>query len=79
MTPMETRQLGNSYLMMTPIGFGAWALGGSGWQLGWGAQDDKASIEALHRALELGINCIDTAAIYGLGHSEEIVARAIHT
>ena len=74
---MQTRQLGKSDLNITPIGFGAWAIGGSGWQFGWGAQDDNDSIAAIHRALELGVNWIDTAAVYGLGHSEEIVARAL--
>ncbi|HEY3760968.1 MAG TPA: aldo/keto reductase [Verrucomicrobiae bacterium] len=73
---MTTKLLGNSDLNITPIGFGAWAIGGD-WEFGWGAQDDKDSIAAIHRALELGINWIDTAAIYGLGHSEEIVARAL--
>lgn len=74
---METRILGNSDLAITPVGFGAWAVGGGDWQFGWGAQDDKKSIAAIHRALELGINWIDTAAVYGLGHSEEVVARAL--
>jgi aryl-alcohol dehydrogenase-like predicted oxidoreductase len=64
-------------MFITPVGFGAWAIGGSGWQFGWGAQDDKQSIAAIHRALELGVNWIDTAAVYGLGHSEEVVARAL--
>jgi len=73
---MKTKALGNSDLAITPIGFGAWAIGGD-WQFGWGAQDDTQSIAAIHRALELGINWIDTAAIYGLGHSEEVVARAL--
>jgi len=73
---MKTRALGNSDLAITPIGFGAWAVGGD-WEFGWGAQDDTQSIAAIHRALELGINWIDTAAIYGLGHSEEVVARAL--
>lgn len=71
------RTLGNSDLAITPIGFGAWAIGGGDWQFGWGSQDDNDSIAAIHRALELGINWIDTAAIYGLGHSEEVVARAL--
>jgi aryl-alcohol dehydrogenase-like predicted oxidoreductase len=71
------RTLGNSDLRLTPIGFGAWAIGGGNWEFGWGPQDDAESINAIHRALELGINWIDTAAIYGLGHSEEIVARAL--
>ncbi len=74
---METRQLGKSDLNITPVGFGAWAIGGGGWQFAWGAQDDNDSIAAIHRALELGVNWIDTAAIYGLGHSEEVVARAL--
>ncbi len=64
---------------LTPIGFGAWAIGGGNWEFAWGPQDDNESIEAIRRALDLGINWIDTAAIYGLGHSEEIVARAIKT
>ena len=71
------RTLGNSDLELTPIGFGAWAIGGGDWQYGWGAQDDNDSIAAIHRALDLGINWIDTAAVYGLGHSEEIVGRAV--
>src|SRR5258708_25668585 len=74
---METRKLGNSDLKITPVGFGAWALGGGGWEFAWGPQDDADSIAAIHRALELGVNWIDTAAVYGLGHSEEIVARAL--
>jgi len=73
---MQTRALGNSDLNITPIGFGAWAIGGD-WQFGWGAQDDAQSIAAIHRALERGVNWIDTAPVYGLGHSEEIVARAL--
>jgi aryl-alcohol dehydrogenase-like predicted oxidoreductase len=73
---MNTRKLGNSDLEITPIGFGAWAVGGA-WEFGWGAQDDADSIAAIHRALELGVNWIDTAAIYGLGHSEEVVGRAL--
>ncbi len=73
---MQKRQLGNSDLLITPIGFGAWAIGGS-WEYGWGAVDDEQSIAAIHRALDLGINWIDTAAVYGLGHSEEVVARAV--
>ncbi len=74
---MNTRPLGHSDLHITPVGFGAWAIGGGEWQYGWGAQDDDASVAAIHRALELGINWIDTAAVYGLGHSEEVVARAL--
>jgi aryl-alcohol dehydrogenase-like predicted oxidoreductase len=71
------RTLGNSDLLITPIGFGAWAIGGGDWQFSWGPQDDHDSIAAIHRALDLGINWIDTAAIYGLGHSEEVVGRAL--
>ena len=80
MTMVETsslRILGNSDLQLTPIGFGAWAIGGGDWKFAWGPQDDNQSIEAIHRALDLGINWIDTAAVYGLGHSEEVVARAL--
>ena len=76
---MQTRQLGNSDLHITPVGYGAWAIGGSGWQFAWGSQDDNDSIAAIHRSLELGANWIDTAAVYGLGHSEEVVARALKT
>jgi len=76
---MKTKQLGNSDLFITPLGFGAWAIGGSGWEFGWGEQNDKASVAAIHRALELGINWIDTAAVYGMGHSEEVVAFALKT
>jgi len=74
---MQTKQLGNSDLHITPVGYGAWAIGGSGWQFAWGSQDDNDSIGAIQRALELGVNWIDTAAVYGLGHSEEVVARAV--
>src|SRR4051794_2589818 len=78
-TNMKTRRLGQSDLFITPVGFGAWAIGGDGWEFGWGRQDDKASVSAIHRALELGINWIDTAAVYGMGHSEEVVAFALKT
>jgi aryl-alcohol dehydrogenase-like predicted oxidoreductase len=74
---MQTRQLGKTDLFITPLGFGSWAVGGGGWQFGWGAQDDRESIAAINRALDLGINWIDTAAVYGLGHSEKVVSRAI--
>jgi aryl-alcohol dehydrogenase-like predicted oxidoreductase len=74
---MEKRKLGNSDLLITPIGIGAWAMGGGGWSFSWGPQDDKDSIEAIHVALDRGLNWIDTAAVYGLGHSEEIVAAAL--
>jgi aryl-alcohol dehydrogenase-like predicted oxidoreductase len=76
-TTTELRTLGNSDLQLTPIGFGAWAIGGGNWEFAWGPQDDQESIAAIHRALDLGINWIDTAAIYGLGHSEEIVGKAL--
>jgi aryl-alcohol dehydrogenase-like predicted oxidoreductase len=76
-TSFKTRQLGNSDLHLTPIGFGAWAIGGGNWEFAWGSQDDSESVAAIERALDLGINWIDTAAIYGLGHSEEIVAKAL--
>ena len=74
---MQTRKLGNSDLTITPVGFGAWAIGGAGYDFGWGPQEDADSIAAIHRALELGVNWIDTAAVYGLGRSEEVVARAL--
>ncbi len=74
---MQTRKLGNSDLMITPVGFGAWAIGGTGYDFGWGPQEDADSIAAIHRALEVGVNWIDTAAVYGLGHSEQMVARAL--
>jgi malate dehydrogenase (oxaloacetate-decarboxylating)(NADP+) len=74
---MKTKQLGSSDLFITPIGFGAWAIGGSGWEFAWGTQDDSDSTAAIHEALDAGINWIDTAAVYGLGHSEEVVSRAI--
>jgi aryl-alcohol dehydrogenase-like predicted oxidoreductase len=74
---MKTRRLGNSDLDITPIGFGAWAIGGAGWEFAWGSQDDRESIAAIREALDAGINWIDTAAVYGLGHSEEVVARAL--
>ncbi len=74
---MELRKLGKTDLEITPIGFGAWAIGGGGYKYGWGPQDDQDSINTLHRALDAGINWIDTASIYGLGHSEEVVGRAL--
>src|SRR2546421_12338932 len=76
-TMMNTKRLGNSDLLITPVGFGAWAIGGSGWEFAWGDQDDRDSIAAIHEALDAGVNWIDTAAVYGLGHSEEVVARAL--
>ncbi|HEY4360706.1 MAG TPA: aldo/keto reductase [Bryobacteraceae bacterium] len=74
---MTKKRLGNSDMDLTPIGIGAWAMGGGGWKFGWGPQDDAKSIAAIHAALDLGVNWIDTAAVYGLGHSEEVVARAL--
>jgi aryl-alcohol dehydrogenase-like predicted oxidoreductase len=74
---MEKRQLGNSDMQITSIGVGAWAIGGGGWEFGWGPQDDSKSIAAIQEALDRGINWVDTAAVYGLGHSEEVVARAL--
>jgi aryl-alcohol dehydrogenase-like predicted oxidoreductase len=74
---MKTKRLGKSDIDITPIGFGAWAIGGSGWEFGWGDQNDAESIRAIHRALDLGVNWIDTAAVYGMGHSEEVVAAAL--
>jgi aryl-alcohol dehydrogenase-like predicted oxidoreductase len=76
-TRLKTSQLGNTELEITRIGFGAWALGGGGWEFGWGPQEDEESIATIHHALELGINWIDTAAAYGFGHSEEILGRAL--
>jgi aryl-alcohol dehydrogenase-like predicted oxidoreductase len=73
----SAKKLGNSDMQLTSIGFGAWAIGGGDWQFAWGAQDDNDSIEAIHRALDAGINWIDTAAVYGLGHSEEVVGKAL--
>lgn len=74
---METRRLGRNGPALSVIGFGAWAIGGGGYAYGWGPQDDAESIAAIHRALEAGVNWIDTAPVYGLGHSEEVVARAL--
>lgn len=74
---LAKRPLGTSGLEITTVGFGAWATGGGGWAFGWGPQDDAASIAAIHHAVRLGINWIDTAAVYGLGHSEEVVGKAV--
>jgi aryl-alcohol dehydrogenase-like predicted oxidoreductase len=74
---MQTRKLGNSDLAITPIGIGAWAMGGGDWAFSWGHQEDQQSIAAIHAALDAGVNWIDTAAIYGLGHSEEVVGKAL--
>jgi aryl-alcohol dehydrogenase-like predicted oxidoreductase len=76
-TSLKTRQLGRTGLEITRVGFGAWAIGGGGWEFGWGPQDDEESIDAIHHAIEHGINWIDTAAAYGFGHSEQIVGRAL--
>jgi aryl-alcohol dehydrogenase-like predicted oxidoreductase len=76
-TALKTTQLGTTGLDITRVGFGAWAIGGGGWEFAWGGQDDEESLAAIDRALELGVNWIDTAAAYGLGHSEEIVGRAL--
>ena len=76
---MITKQLGNSDMFITPVGYGSWAIGGGGWQFAWGHQNDDDSVAAIHLALELGVNWIDTAAVYGLGHCEEIVARALES
>jgi aryl-alcohol dehydrogenase-like predicted oxidoreductase len=78
-TSTVLRTLGNSDLQLTSIGFGAWAIGGGNWEFAWGPQDDDESIAAIHKAFDVGINWIDTAAIYGLGHSEEVVARAVRS
>jgi aryl-alcohol dehydrogenase-like predicted oxidoreductase len=74
---LKTAGLGSTGLEITRIGFGAWAIGGGDWEFGWGAQEDEESIAAIHRALEQGVNWIDTAAAYGFGHSEEVVGRAL--
>src|SRR2546428_2571850 len=74
---LPTRPLGTSGLEITRVGFGAWAIGGGGWAFSWGPQDDGASLATMRHALELGINWIDTAAVYGLGHSEEVVGRLL--
>ncbi len=74
---MELRKLGNTDMEITPVGFGAWAIGGEGYKYSWGPQDDQDSIHTIHSALDAGINWIDTASIYGLGHSEEVVGQAL--
>ena len=76
-TKLKTAALGSTGLEITRIGFGAWAIGGGGWEFGWGPQEDEASVAAIHHALDEGLNWIDTAAAYGFGHSEEIVGRAL--
>jgi aryl-alcohol dehydrogenase-like predicted oxidoreductase len=76
-TQIATAALGGTGMEITRIGFGAWAIGGGGWEFGWGPQEDEESLQAIHRALEQGVNWIDTAAAYGFGHSEQIVGRAL--
>lgn len=76
---LPKRSLGSSGLAITTVGFGAWAIGGGGWSYGWGPQNDSSSIAAMRHAIELGVNWVDTAAIYGLGHSEEVVGRMLCT
>jgi aryl-alcohol dehydrogenase-like predicted oxidoreductase len=76
-TTLRTSELGSTGMEITRIGFGAWAIGGGGWQYGWGPQQDEESIGAIHKALEGGVNWIDTAAAYGFGRSEEVVGRAL--
>ena len=76
-TQLATTELGSTGLEITRVGLGAWAIGGSGYDWGWGRQDDEDSIAAIHHALELGVNWIDTAAQYGFGHSEQVVGRAL--
>jgi aryl-alcohol dehydrogenase-like predicted oxidoreductase len=77
MSLLALRELGTTGMTITRVGFGAWAIGGGGWEFGWGEQDDRESVAAIQAAVEHGINWIDTAAVYGLGHSEEVVARAL--
>src|SRR3984957_12450640 len=74
---LPQRSLGSSPVLITKTGFGAWAIGGGGWAFSWGPQDDTVSLATMRHALELGVNWIDTAAVYGLGHSEEVVGRLL--
>src|ERR1700685_2500831 len=76
-TSLPTTRLGRTGMHLTRVGFGAWAIGGGDWAFAWGNQDDAASVAAIRHAVESGINWIDTAAVYGLGHSEEVVAPAL--
>lgn len=78
MSMLALRELGTTGMTITRVGFGAWAIGGGEWAFGWGEQDDRESMAAIRAAVEHGVNWIDTAAIYGLGHSEEVVARALN-
>src|SRR6187551_1016262 len=74
---LPTRPLGTSGMNLTPVGFGAWAAGGGGWSFSWGPQDDQTSIAAMRHAIDRGVNWVDTAAVYGLGHSEEVVGQVL--
>src|SRR5262245_38640038 len=74
---LPTRPMGRQGPALTTVGLGAWAMGGLGWEHAWGAQDDRDSIATVHAAVELGVNWIDTAPVYGHGHSEEVVGRAL--
>src|SRR6476620_3281437 len=76
---LPTRPLGTTGFDISAVGFGAWAAGGGGWSFGWGPQDDQASIAAMRHAIDRGVNWIDTAAVYGLGHSEEVVGQFLRT
>src|SRR5689334_24930371 len=76
-TQIRTNPLGSTGMEISRVGFGAWAIGGGGWEFGWGPQADDESSAAIHRALDLGVNWIDTAAAYGVGRSEQIVGRAL--
>src|SRR5580765_2139467 len=77
MTTLTKHQIGRTGMQITTVGFGSWAVGGGGWAFGWGPQDDSQSLATIRRALELGVNWIDTAAVYGLGHSEAIVGQLL--
>lgn len=77
MTTLPRRRLGKSELSISTVGFGAWAIGGGGWSYGWGDQDDASSVAAIVHAVSRGVSWLDTAAIYGLGHSEEVIGRAL--
>src|SRR5579862_1104227 len=79
MSQLAKRVLGSTGMEITTVGFGAWAIGGGGWAFGWGPQDDSSSISTMRHALDRGINWIDTAAVYGLGHSEEVVGRLLRS
>ena len=77
-SPLPTRPLGKTGMNITRLGLGTWAIGGPNWAFGWGPQDDELSLTTIRRALELGLNWIDTSAVYGLGHAEEVVSRILH-